>query len=820
MRRVVNFVSGAIELITNDDLEEPDYLLFPAEIPDIASGQPKEPVVPSTSVEDETLKFTQAPYSEGEEVESENAAKFCPEFFIAKVNIIRNYAAQVDSLPPESLLILEGKSLNALRELAEILVWADRHNRSIWDLFMEHGVMGLFVDCLHSSKQLFSKQNDLESDTVRRFAGIRLQSHILQTISIIVQSVTREESLYCMFSTNYINSIIDFDFELQSEEILGYFMSTLKSLSLKLNKSMLQFFFDPVDLRFPLFSAAVRFFDHPERMTRIAVRNITLSVFAVCDTDATRFALQIPGSYLENVFTYLVRLCGSVARALELILDDGLEIPRNRQRTGLFRKRVRSADVTVRLSEIEHLVLYIADLYAVPSPELRKELRRLISTRLFAPFFRPLASRASLSALSRPSRRWPLRTEDQVGPTQCLAPFDAAARTIVFTFIFSHLGDSPLTLHFLSELARPNRAFEGRSILNAFKAMIGDLVGTERVSYTSLRAVESLISCRLLTPQLLDAVHLVFEPSGSPVGQGGSTPGTSLSNMERIASFPESLADDEPVLMTLTDFEAPLTPCVSLPNTPNVDENTPLSPVQEPVPNDVSAAALKRTTLNQSKDADLESFDEEEILRAFRTGDAPLRDTLSSVLLVVRRKEARTSRLIQTVSRILMSLARKTNSWILGMDVTAAILEVLAASLKDYINAKGTGDAAIHTAYSNYLKAFTSAELSTKESTEIEFTSEALARTATQKPNSAGKRRRALDGDITPPVDYEDAMVVYAMVRTYEEAYGVAYEGLDARLSAQLRSVVDRVSESSSVAEKHEALNDIADIAMKAQSSP
>ncbi len=820
MRRVYNFVSGAIELITNDDLEEPDYLLFPAEIPDIANGRSNQSIATSKSVDEETLKFTQAPYSEGEDVESENEAKFCPEYFIARVNIIRNYASQLQSLPPESLLILEGKSLNALRELAEILVWADRRNPSIWDLFMEHGVMGLLVHCLESSKHLFSKQNDLEASTVRRYAGIRLQSHILQTISIIVQSVTRQESLYCLFSTNYINSIIDFDFELQSDEILGYYMSTLKSLSLKLNKSMLQFFFDPVDLRFPLFSAAVRFFDHPERMTRIAVRNITLSVFAVCDTDATRFALQGPGSYLERIFTYLVRLCGSVARALELILDDGLEIPRNRQRTGLFRKRVRNADVTVRLGEIEHIVLYIADLYAVPSPELRKELRRLISTRLFAPLFRPLASRASLSALSRPSRRWPLRPDEQAGPTQCLAPFDAAARTVVFTFIFSHLSESPVALHFLSELARPNRAFEGRSILNAFKAMIGDLVGTERVSYTSLRALEALVSCRLVTPQLLHAVQLVFEQNGSLGSQAEIAPGASFSSMDRLASFPDSLADDEPVLMTLTDFEAPLTPCVSLPNTPTVDETTPLSPAPELAQNSVSTDALKRSNLNQDKDTEVEAFDEEEILRAFRTGDAPLRDTLSSVLLVVRRREARSLRLIRTVCRILMALARKTNGWIIAMDVVAAILEVLATSLKDYINKEGTGDAAIHSAYVNYLKAFSSEDTLDKSSTEMEFSSEALARTATLKPDSAGKRRRAVDGDITPPVEFEDAMVVYAMVRTYEEAYGVAYEGLDARLSAQLHSVVDRVSESSSTAEKHEALNDIADIALKAQSSP
>lgn len=81
---------------------------------------------------------------------------------------------------------------------------------------------------------------------------------------------------------------------------MAYYISFLKTLSLKLNRHSIHFFFNEVSSlyfitnesikkplfislkrasEFPLYVEAIKFFDHPEAMVRIAVRTLTLNVF-------------------------------------------------------------------------------------------------------------------------------------------------------------------------------------------------------------------------------------------------------------------------------------------------------------------------------------------------------------------------------------------------------------------------------------------------------------------------------------------------------------------------------------------------------------
>ena len=77
---------------------------------------------------------------------------------------------------------------------------------------------------------------------------------------------------------------------------MAYYVSFLKILSLKLNKNTIHFFFNeviqpqPSSLtthvslfqhlsNFPLYTSAIRFYNHKESMVRIAVRTLTLNVY-------------------------------------------------------------------------------------------------------------------------------------------------------------------------------------------------------------------------------------------------------------------------------------------------------------------------------------------------------------------------------------------------------------------------------------------------------------------------------------------------------------------------------------------------------------
>lgn len=86
-------------------------------------------------------------------------------------------------------------------------------------------------------------------------------------------------SLDYLLSNNHVNSIIVHKFDFSDEEVMAYYISFLKTLSLKLNAHTIHFFFNEHTNDFPLYTEAIKFFNHSEKMVRIAVRTLTLNVF-------------------------------------------------------------------------------------------------------------------------------------------------------------------------------------------------------------------------------------------------------------------------------------------------------------------------------------------------------------------------------------------------------------------------------------------------------------------------------------------------------------------------------------------------------------
>ena len=62
-------------------------------------------------------------------------------------------------------------------------------------------------------------------------------SHLFLVVVVVVDY---------LLSNNHINELITHKFDFSDDELLAYYISLLKTLSLKLNKSTLQFFFNEV----------------------------------------------------------------------------------------------------------------------------------------------------------------------------------------------------------------------------------------------------------------------------------------------------------------------------------------------------------------------------------------------------------------------------------------------------------------------------------------------------------------------------------------------------------------------------------------------
>lgn len=86
-----------------------------------------------------------------------------------------------------------------------------------------------------------------------------------------------------------MNSIIVHKFDFSDEDVMGYYTLFLKTLSLKLNAHTIHFFYNEHTNDFPLYTEAIKFFNHPESMVRIAVRTITLNVYKVQNTSMLQF---------------------------------------------------------------------------------------------------------------------------------------------------------------------------------------------------------------------------------------------------------------------------------------------------------------------------------------------------------------------------------------------------------------------------------------------------------------------------------------------------------------------------------------------------
>lgn len=137
-------------------------------------------------------------------------------------------------------------------------------------------------------------------------AGVCVQ--VLQTLSIIIQNVRSETGIFFLFSNNHINNIVDLDFDFSDEEVLGYYISFLKTISLKLNAGTVHFFLNSSSTGrgFPLYTRAIRLAHNREGMVRAAVRTLTLNVYSVNDPDIHNYITSPPASnYFTEVAHYL-----------------------------------------------------------------------------------------------------------------------------------------------------------------------------------------------------------------------------------------------------------------------------------------------------------------------------------------------------------------------------------------------------------------------------------------------------------------------------------------------------------------------------------
>ena len=96
---------------------------------------------------------------------------------------------------------------------------------------------------------------------------------------MLIINISNKVTLYYLLSNNFINKIIgtiNDDFIKYDEDFLSYYVNFLKSISLKIDLTTLQFFFMSQTNSFPLLEVALSLYNHEDKMIQSVVKNILL----------------------------------------------------------------------------------------------------------------------------------------------------------------------------------------------------------------------------------------------------------------------------------------------------------------------------------------------------------------------------------------------------------------------------------------------------------------------------------------------------------------------------------------------------------------
>ncbi|KAG8063993.1 hypothetical protein GUJ93_ZPchr0004g39941 [Zizania palustris] len=246
------------------------------------------------------------------------------------------------------------------------MIYGDQHDPSYFEFFMEKQIMGEFARILRISK----------------LSRVSLQ--LLQTMSIMIQNLRNEHSIYYIFSNEHINFLITYPFDFQIDEMLSYYISFLRAISGKLNKNTISLLIKTKNdevISFPLYVEALKFAFHEDSMIRVALRTLTLNVYHVGDESVNRFVSRAP---LSDYFSDMVNHFQKQCIALDKLV---VRYVRN------VDSAVPTASVEDTVVQIEDTLYYFSDVMSSGIPDLGRFITENILQLLVFRFLLPSLQR-------------------------------------------------------------------------------------------------------------------------------------------------------------------------------------------------------------------------------------------------------------------------------------------------------------------------------------------------------------------------------------------------------------------------------------------
>ena len=193
------------------------------------------------------------------------------------------------------------KIKNIIHRLEGYLLMADKKKKfQYFDSFYELGLLNIL-------NSLLNKGNS------------QISFCILECIYILLTNIQNTGLIFYIYSSkfqtfipgeylNIIDKIISIDAR-KKDEFLTYQVNFIKSLTLKLNKDCIDFFFDKNKNQFPILNKAFSLYNNKDAMIRSAVKNIVLTILKINDDHLRRFMTAFPNNiYYPNIIFQLRNL--------------------------------------------------------------------------------------------------------------------------------------------------------------------------------------------------------------------------------------------------------------------------------------------------------------------------------------------------------------------------------------------------------------------------------------------------------------------------------------------------------------------------------
>lgn len=182
-----------------------------------------------------------------------------------------------------------------------------------------------------------------------------LSLQIIKVFSILILSISNSQTLYYLFSNNFINQIMCNDFEKYDEEFVSHYVNFLKSLMSRLDSITIQFFFHKSFNSFSICSSCLKLYNYPDPMIKNTVRNIILGLFKLDYSPLIDFFSSLP------TITYFAYISLSFRDLIIKLNDDMINNIQNinNKNTNIY------SNLETILDDIVTDILYFEDLFSI-----------------------------------------------------------------------------------------------------------------------------------------------------------------------------------------------------------------------------------------------------------------------------------------------------------------------------------------------------------------------------------------------------------------------------------------------------------------------